>query len=99
MIAHRIVHPKMPCDGLLCRKAAALSLMCQGGIVVWMTVLVLFGQGFTVEGLWGTGAIGATYLLAVAIGLCVFLAVLQVSKATDAPEFTGFVALRFSVLE
>ena len=82
-VARRVIAPGTPYVELKYSQALALSTTYQAGIVGWVAVWALYGQGFAAETLASVGAFGGAYLLVIVVEPLVDLAVLAAAKALN----------------
>ena len=79
--AKKIIHDNTAYKDIQYSQALKLSLMYQGGIVIWVMFWALYGQGFTNENLVAIGSFAAAYMTVVIIEPFIDIAILAGAKA------------------
>lgn len=83
-VAKRVIAAGTPYVDLKYAQVFALSLVYQGGVVVWVAFWAFYGQGFGAENVAAIGSFGAAYMLVVLIEPLADLAVLAIAKGLRA---------------
>lgn len=79
-LARKVIALSTPYVDLKYRQALALSTTYQAGIVAWVAVWALYGQGFTAGNATAITTFGGAYLLVIILEPLVDLAVLAAAK-------------------
>jgi hypothetical protein len=80
-LAKRVIAPDTAYVDLQYRQALALSVVYQGGVVLWVAFWAIYGHGVTAANLSAISTFGAAYMLVVLIEPMVDLAVLAGAKS------------------
>ncbi|MBP1806149.1 energy-coupling factor ABC transporter permease [Rubellimicrobium aerolatum] len=91
-LARRVIAPRTPYTDLSYGQVLALSTAYQGGVVAWVAVWAVWGQGFAAVP--SIATFGAAYLLVIAIEPLVDLLVLGAAKGRRNLSRAGLVTPR-----
>lgn len=80
-VAGRVIAPNTPYVKLRYRQTLALSTTYQAGIVTWVGLWALYGEGFTAQTVQSVAAFGAAYMTVIVIEPLADLTVLAAAKS------------------
>lgn len=93
-LADRIIAPATPYVDITYVQAFKLSAAYQGGVVLWVGLWALYGQGFGADNLTAIVTFGGAYMLVVLVEPLIDLAVLAAAKTVRGIARTGLVTPR-----
>jgi len=93
-LAGRIIAPATPYVDLKYRQALALSTSYQAGIVAWVALWAIYGQGFGADNIHSIATFGGAYMLVIIVEPLADLAVLAAAKAIHALRGSAFIERR-----
>lgn len=98
-LTKKIIAPNTPYIDLTYTQTLKLSMVYQGGIVLWVAFWALFGHGFSAENLSEIAAFGGAYMLVITIEPLVDLGVLAIAKTLNGLRNSGLFVRRLYVAQ